>query len=241
MKNKLLLPIIAIMTVVLAACGASGPDKTVDNFFGSVKKLELENVGEHLSKDLTKEYEESLNDQDMLGEDEFTFDDMKKLDEYKEFEGELKKLTSKLKHKITDTKTDGDKSTVTVELTYADASEPLLSSVQSIFGELMGMAFSGQEPDNDELVGVILNSISKNLKDAEISTENSKGSIELIKEDGNWVISEVDDEVANALLFGAVKGADEFDPFGSSSFGGELTDENFEPAEGVNLITDDDE
>lgn len=241
MKKRLLLPIIAIMVVVLAACGGSGPDKTVNQFFGSVKKLEFEKISEHLSEELTKEYKETLDEQDVLGEDEFTFDDMKKLDEYKNFEGELKKLTSKLDHKVTDTKTDGDKSTVDVEVTYANASEPLLTSVQSIFGELIGMAFSGQEPDSEELSAIVLDTISKNLKDAEISTEKAKGSIELIKEDGEWVISEVDEEIANALLFGAVKGADEFDPFGSSSFGGELTDENFEPAEGVNLITDGDE
>lgn len=241
MKKKLLLPMLAMMTLVLAACGSSGPEKTVDEFFGSVKKLELENIDKHLSKDLTKEYEESLSEQDMLNEEEFTFDDMQKLDEYKDFEGELKKLTSKLDYKISDTKTDGDKSTVSLELTYADASEPLVSSVQTIFGQLMGMAFSGQEPEDEELIAVVLDSITDSLDGAEITTDKSKGEIELIEEDGKWVISKVDDEVANALLFGVIKGMDDFDPFGSGEFSGEISEENFIPAEGVEVIPSDDE
>lgn len=209
-KKRAIIAVMMIVTVLFTVgCQIGGPDKTVDNFFKSVQKLEIEEAGEFMSAELADEYLGSLKEQgDILSEDEeqLTPEDMKEIEGYEKFEDSLKGLASELKHKVLESKTEDDKAEIKVAVIYADASEPLMSSVGELFGQMMGMVFSGQEPTEEDMMALLFETISKNVDSYEIKTEETEGVIKLAKEDGKWVITELDENVSNALMFGLANG-----------------------------------
>lgn len=206
MKRKRIF--IAVMMVAIialtAGCQMAGPNKTVDNFFKSVQKLEIEEAGEFMSKELANDYLGSLREQgDILDNDEqLTPDEMKEIEGYKEFEDSFKRLANELKYKITDSKVEKDKAEVKVEVIYANASEPLMDSVGELFGQMLGMVFSGKEPTEEDMMELLFETISKKLNDYEIKTNETEGVIHLAKENNKWVITELDENISNALMFG---------------------------------------
>lgn len=232
MKEKFLLPVLAIISVLmLAACGSSGPEKTVDNFMKSYKDLNFEDIEKSVSTELEEEYTDAVDEQT----EDFGIEDLTNAEGFKEFEASFKGLTKQVKYKITDTNVDGDNAEIKVDLTYADASEPILTSVTELFGQLMGLAFSGQEMTDEEatdkVVDILLSTVTDNLKDFKAETKDTNGVIKLAKEDKNWVITEFDENLMNGLLFGVVDGMEDFNPF---SFDGEPVGEiefNFDDIE----------
>lgn len=205
MKKEVLLPVLAILSILmLAACGGNGPEKTVDNFMKSYKDLKLEEASKHVSTELEGEYKETLEEES----DGVALEDIKA----------VKGLTKELKYEITEENVDGNTAEVKIELTYADASEPLATSIGEIFGQLFGLAFTAEEMTEDEanemLMEMLLTTVTKNLENYEIKTENTNGVIKLAKENDEWVITELDENATNALVFGLVTGLEDFNPFG---------------------------
>lgn len=220
MNKKIALFIMLIAVIILAGCQKISPESTVDNFFKSARNLEIKKASEMLTVDLAQAYEEMLKEnEDFLGnedDEEITFDEMKELEIYKEVETEFKKLAGKLKHKIVDTKIDDDNAEIEVEVTYADASEPLIQAIGEMFGKMIGLAFSGTEPTEEDIINLAFETIDKSLKNSEIETATTSGVILLVKSDKQWLIKEFDENIVNALLFGL----GDFDDF--DLFGGEL-------------------
>lgn len=226
MNKKIALFIMLIAVIILAGCQKISPESTVDNFFKSARNLEIKKASEMLTADLAQAYEEMLKEnKDFLGnedDEEITFDEMKELEIYKEVETEFKKLAGKLKHKIVDTKIDDDNAEIEVEVTYADASEPLIQAIGEMFGKMIGLAFSGTEPTEEDIINLAFETIDKSLKNSEIETATTSGVILLVKKsiancgDKQWLIKEFDENIVNALLFGL----GDFDDF--DLFGGEL-------------------
>jgi|CZCA01.1.fsa_nt_gi hypothetical protein len=220
MNKKIALFIMLIAVIILAGCQKISPESTVDNFFKSARNLEIKKASEMLTADLAQAYEEMLKEnEDFLGnedDEEITFDEMKELEIYKEVETEFKKLAGKLKHKIVDTKIDDDNAEIEVEVTYADASEPLIQAIGEMFGKMIGLAFSGTEPTEEDIINLAFETIDKSLKNSEIETATTSGVILLVKSDKQWLIKEFDENIVNALLFGL----GDFDDF--DLFGGEL-------------------
>lgn len=220
MNKKIALFIMLIAVIILAGCQKISPESTVDNFFKSARNLEIKKASEMLTADLAQAYEEMLKEnEDFLGnedDEEITFDEMKELEIYKEVETEFKKLAGKLKHKIVNTKIDDDNAEIEVEVTYADASEPLIQAIGEMFGKMIGLAFSGTEPTEEDIINLAFETIDKSLKNSEIETATTSGVILLVKSDKQWLIKEFDENIVNALLFGL----GDFDDF--DLFGGEL-------------------
>lgn len=220
MNKKIALFIMLIAVIILAGCQKISPESTVDNFFKSARNLEIKKASEMLTADLAQAYEEMLKEnEDFLGnedDEEITFDEMKELEIYKKVETEFKKLAGKLKHKIVDTKIDDDNAEIEVEVTYADASEPLIQAIGEMFGKMIGLAFSGTEPTEEDIINLAFETIDKSLKNSEIETATTSGVILLVKSDKQWLIKEFDENIVNALLFGL----GDFDDF--DLFGGEL-------------------
>ena len=208
MKRKLL-PVLLLPILILTAC-TSGPEKTVDSFFSEVKSLNLEEATKYTSSSLEEEYKGNLEDQS----EGFGIEDFGTLKDAAEFKNSIKKLTSELDHKIVDVVTEGDTATVNLELTYADASEPLIASIGEVFGQMMGMAFTGQEMTEEETVEIIIGTVTNNLEEYEVIKANSAGVMTLEKIDDEWLITDLDDEVANALIFGLSDGIEDWNPFG---------------------------
>lgn len=217
MKRKLLPILLLLPMFILMAC-TSGPEKTVDNFFSEVKSLNLEAAADYTSSSLEEEYKGNLEDQ---GEG-FGIDDFDTFKDAVEFKNSIKKLTSVLDHKVVDVVTEDDTATVNLELTYADASEPLIASIGEMFGQMMGAAFTGKEMTEEESTKIIIDTVTKNLEEYEVIQANSAGVMTLEKIDGEWLITDFDDEVSNALLFGLFDGIENWNPFGDFEFDGDV-------------------
>lgn len=215
MKKRILLPMLTVISVfMLSACGSDVPDKTVDNFMKSYKNLELEEASKNMTAQLKEEYESTLNEGIDEQSEEMTIEDMKAVEGFNEFEESFKSLTKELKYKVTESKVDGDLAEIKVDLTYADASEPIMTSVGEMFGKLMESAFSGKEITEEDTIKIVLDTVTENLKNYEVKTAKVSGVIKLAKENDKWVITEFDEETTNALAFGLVKGMENFNPFG---------------------------
>lgn len=228
--RKLFLPILAMLSVfMLAACGDAGntPKKTVDNFMNAYKTLDFEEAEKYISAKLVDEYKNAAQEEG-LAQEEMTLEELEKIDGFKEVLANLENLTKQLKHNVTDTKIDDDTAEITVNLTYADASEPFLTSLSEMVGQIFALAFSGQEMTEEEMetktIEMLFGTLSKNLGDFKAETKTSSGVITLVKEEDKWVITDLDESTLNALTFNIVEGMEEFDPFG---FGGMEFEEDF--------------
>lgn len=216
-KRKLLPILLLLPMFILMAC-TSGPEKTVDNFFSEYKSLNIEEAADYTSSSLEEEYKENLEDQS----EGFGIDDFDTFKDALGFKNSIQKLTNVLDHKVVEVVTEGDTATVNLELTYADASEPLITSIGEMFGQMMGAAFAGKEVTEEESAKIIIDTVTKNLEEYEVIQANSAGVMTLEKIDGDWLITDFDDEVSNALLFGLFDGIEDWNPFGDFELDGDV-------------------
>lgn len=214
MKKKLLLPVLAILSVLmLVACGGkSGPEQTIDNFMADYKALKLQDLEQYVDEGVSGDLDETID------LEEFSEVDFSKVEKFDDLKANFKKLTKKVKYDVTNVEEDGTTATADIKLTYADASEPLVSSFGEYIGQMFGLAFSGQEMTEEEqelkAMEVIVDIVSDNLDGYKATTKEAQGKIELAEKEGEWVITDIDDEIMNALTFGLIEGLDDFDPFG---------------------------
>lgn len=78
----------------------------------------------------------------------------------------------------------------------------------------MGAVFTGKEMTEEESAKFIIDTVTRNLEEYEVIQANSAGVMTLEKIDGEWLITDFDDEVSNALLFGMFDGIENWNPFG---------------------------
>ena len=214
MKKKLLLPVLAILSVLmLVACGGkSGPEQTIDNFMTDYKALKLQELEQYVDEGVSGDLDETVD------LEEFSEVDFSKVEKFDDLKANFKKLTKKVKYDVTNVEEDGTTATADIKFTYADAGEPLASSFGEYIGQMFGLAFSGQEMTEEEqelkAMEVIVDIVSDNLDGYEVTTKEVQGKIELAEKEGEWVITDIDEEIMNALTFGLIEVLDDFDPFG---------------------------
>lgn len=214
MKKKLLLPVLAILSVLmLVACGGqSGPEQTIDNFMKDYTDLKLQELEQYVDEGVSGDLDETI-DLEELSEPDFS-----KVEKFEDLKANFKKLTKEVKYDVTNVEEDGTTATADITFTYADASEPLVSSFGEYIGQMFGLAFSGQEMTEEEqelkAMEVIIDIVSDNLDGYEATTKEAQGKIELVEKEGEWVITDVDEEIMNALTFGLIEVLDDLDPFG---------------------------
>ena len=214
MKKKLLLPVLAILSVLmLVACGGkSGPEQTIDNFMTDYKALKLQELEQYVDEGVSGDLDETVD------LEEFSEVDFSKVEKFDDLKANFKKLTKKVKYDVTNVEEDGTTATADIKFTYADAGEPLASSFGDYIGRMFGLAFSGQEMTEEEMelkaAEIMVDIVSDNLDGYEVTTKEVQGKIELAEKEGEWVITDIDDEIMNALTFGLIEGLDDFDPFG---------------------------
>lgn len=224
MRKKLLLPVLATLSVLmLVACGGqSGPEQTIDNFMTDYKDLKLQELEKYVDEDVSGDLDETI---DVEGLSEADFSEVEKFDDLK---ANIKRLTKEVKYDVTNVEEDGTTAIADVNFTYADAGEPLASSFGEYIGQMFGLAFSGQEMTEEEMelkeMEVLVDIVSDNLDEYEVTTKDAQGKIELVEKEGEWIITDIDEEIMNVLTFGLIEGFDNLDPFGMEGF----TDFEFE-------------
>ena len=214
MKKKLLLPVLAILSVLmLVACGGkSGPEQTIDNFMTDYKDLKIQELEKYVDEGVSGDLDETIEVEELSEAD---FSEVERFDDLK---ANFKKLTKEVKYDVTNVEEDGATATADIKFTYADAGEPLASSFGEYIGQMFGLAFSGQEMTDEELelkaIELMVGIVSDNLDEYEVTTKDVQGKIELAEKEGEWIITDIDEEIMNALSFGLIEGLDDFDPFG---------------------------
>lgn len=177
--NKILLTLALAVTLTGCNMGDMGntPTKKVETFFDKYQKLDS-NV---------------LNDLDLTIADDTSIDEASR-SEYRDF---MKKHYQDLEYEIKDEKIDGDKATVTTEVTVRDYSKVI--SDADTYKETNASEF------NDETGNYNAGLFSKyrltKLKDV---TEKKTYTLEitLTKKDGEWImdeLSETDEQKVNGL------------------------------------------
>ncbi len=171
---------VAIIIVLILAVGsyiflANGPKGVVEGMFNALKNEDYEKVNEYVN------YKEIISSSDIL--------DTESLDEET-----MNLLFDKLSWKITDTTQEENTANVTVEVTN--------KNFRTIIGNYMQnalrVAFSGQEISDAEMENYLL----EELRNEDIETTTTTQTINLIKQDGKWVINTTDTNLIDILLPG---------------------------------------
>ena len=181
MKNLKKILLALVLVVTLTGCDMKDmdntPTKRVEGFFDKYQTLDS-NV---------------LNDLDMTIADDTTIDETSR-SEYRDF---MKKHYQDLKYEIKDEKIDGDKATVTAEVTVKDYSKVI--SDADTYKETNAKEFNDESGNYDSS---IFNKYRLDkLKDV---TEKKTYTLEfhLTKKDGDWImdeLSETDEQKINGL------------------------------------------
>lgn len=206
MKKLFAMIVTTVMMLSLAACGSSTPEATVDQYFAAAQKLDVESMVATIAPSNTENVEETT---DMLnGEDQ---------DDYTQyFLDYLKANAEKMTYTITDSDVDGDTAIVTVECKYVDGAPIIEATMGEVFSRVLGMAFSGAEPTEEEMAEMFISIMQEQTENLDESFMEAILAINCIKQDGVWYIAEVDDIMLDVVLSGFIAAGEDI----ASSFGG---------------------
>lgn len=184
---------VAITTLMLTM---SKPEKTLDNFVTSMKNYDFENAKTY--------YADSIEEDKKIANEVVSKNEFKDLKEYAELENEFKKLMSQLNYKVLskEVSKETNEATLNVEMNYVDVSEPMINAVEGIFEEMFENMFSGKEYTEEEVEVMTVVKTTENLKNYENKISKATGKINFIKENKEWKISSIDENILKALAFG---------------------------------------
>ena len=191
MKKFLIILLMVAMGLLFSGCFESKPEDAVNKFFKSVQKFDLEamrssvdgsvNDGSGSIEELTGESSEGLN---------------------KYFLDYIKDNANEISYKVTGSEINGDTGTVKVECEYVDSGDLLGRVVAKAFPRLLGLAFSGVEPGEDEVESLFLSILEEEIVAYEKTRVKVVLDIDVVKKDGIWYIAEVDDDLLDVVLSG---------------------------------------
>ena len=176
-------PIIAIIIVVilLALVGVvyvtlqNTPKSVVNGMFKALKDGNYEKVNEYIN------YQEVISSSDVIDSENLDTETMNL-------------LFNKLDWKITETTQEGNKASVTVEVTNKNFKTIIGNYMQNA----LRVAFSGQELSDAEMENYLI----EELKKEDMETATITQTINLTKQDGKWVINTTDTSFVEILLPG---------------------------------------
>lgn len=170
-----LLVVILILIVLAATFLTNTPNKTVEKMLQALKDGNYEEINKYIN------YEELMSSSDLLDNDESN----------EEFQ---KLLFEKLSWKVTQTKLDNDVSTVTIDITNKNFKTIINNYMQKI----LKIAFSSQNISDQETESYLIDE----LKNDSVDTITETQTINLVKQDGKWVITTTGEELIDMLLPG---------------------------------------
>ena len=176
--------IIAIIIILLAIIGLiylaiPTPEKTLNNFFNSLKNGNIEKINQYLNYD-------EISLEKVLNEGTETNEVQKAL--FESLEWNIKSVTE-----------EQDIATIEVEVTNKDYEKAFKSYIQEMFQKFL----NNEDVSDEEQFDLLINEISKE----ETGTKTTTQTIALSKENGQWEVNS-DDSLIEALYPGLVEGID---------------------------------
>lgn len=190
------------MVISFCACGSPSPTDTADSFLSAVKTQDQEMLNSVYDS-------ESFNILDSMGEDGIASNETESEDNV--FANEMKDKMLDFDYTLSDEKIDGDKATVQVKITTYEFGKAMTNTISKYFEKALPLAFSGA---SDEELEKIMNDIFKAELDALTEKKyTGEATINLIQKDGEWKVSEIDeeDELMNVLTGDLVKAIKDID------------------------------
>lgn len=192
----LIIAVIASSIIAAVTLTMSKPEKTLENFITSMKDYDFEAA--KLS------YSDSIEEDKKVSSDIAAKNELQGLKEYEDLEEEFKKLMKKLNYTILSKEVNKEKkeATLNIQMDYIDVSDPMVAAVESIFAEMFDGMFSGKEYTEEEVEVMTVVKTTENLKNFENKISSAVGDIHFVKENKEWKISSIDDNILKALAFG---------------------------------------
>lgn len=198
-KISLLLILVFFVTAIFTGCSMEeSPTQAVQNACGAIKAADVETAVKYIN------YDELLKANNTNAE--ISNEDTKQL---------MKKIFSGLEYKVKSSQIDGDKATVTTEITNIDMSYILPDFISRVFP----LVFSGlnKEQLNEKYMDIFTELLSR--KDNKTTTKTVE--IPLTKVEGKWKIT-ITDDFTDAITGGMLTAAKNM----SSAFGGNSETKN---------------
>ena len=173
--------VILILVILAYAFLASTPKRSVEGVLQGLKDGDYDKVNEYVN------YEELIS--------------ASSAEDGEELNAEAQKLLfDKLSWDITEESKDGDTANVTVEITNKNFKTIINNYMQRV----LRLAFSGQDVTDEQNQNYLIEEL--NSEDVEMTTTTQV--INLVKQDGKWIITTTNDELVNSLLPGLKEAID---------------------------------
>lgn len=188
-KHHVGLIIFLIVLALAAGCGVGyyfylkqQPQKTVESFLDSMKKMDFSSMEARLqSNDLS-----ALDNADIRD------------DAYTEF---FKGINAKMTYKITANKFDIQNGTakVTAHITYIDGTDIYKETISEFIRQIVSTAFSGSQLTEDETQQKLASILSEKASQTEDKFAETDITYPLIKTNDTWKIVSLDDETVKIM------------------------------------------
>lgn len=185
--------------ISFCACGTPSPIETADTFLSAVKAQDYEKVKSVYAG-------KTFDILDSMGEDDAEVEESESIDS--SFEKELKDKMLDFDYTLSNEIINDDKATVNVEVTTYALGKAMTSTMVKYIEEALPLVFSGAS--EEELEKIMNDIFEEELSELTDKTYSAKATINLVQQDGQWKVSEIDDEgeFMNALsgdLVNAIK------------------------------------
>lgn len=207
MKKAILL-ISTVLILVLAGCTESEIKRTADKFFndGNLDLTDKTHVVTSLAIEIENEENKVVKDMmESLGieDPQMEFEDIEGYEELMENIRELKSNTKyKIKSvKLNDTQTEAEAVT---DIHYVSVGELLVRDMGEVMDRNVLKVFSGEKVNEEEFLTMLFQTMNDTIESLTINEDSlsikRNATIKLVKVGNEWKISEVDENMLNALL-----------------------------------------
>lgn len=200
MKKIAILLMGLLLWGTLAGCGAKdSPEKPVKDYFAAVKTLNVEAMGKTVAPANRGEGELPT---DLFSEDTDDFS--------RYFEDYLKANAKKTTYVIQKSQGEGDRAVVTVKAKYIDGG-PLFGEIfAEAFIKLLGIAFSGSEPSEEEIQGIFGEILTEKTKTVKDTYKEVVMEIPCVRVDGVWYLEEMTPDLVDVAVSGFLSATEAF-------------------------------
>lgn len=210
MKKKLAVFLLLTAMLGMCACGSKSPEvtptKTVDTFLKAIQDEDqdaIKKVYEESTFDIGKEAWDDGDDEGQFSDDAMT----------KVLTKDFYPRLIDFEYKMGEENINGDEATVKVDITTYKIGDAFVAGFNDFFSQAMDL-YNANASD-DEVSKVMADSLHKKLSALKKKEYKKTATFHLSKEDGKWVIDEMDDDeneaALNVLTGGMIDATDKLD------------------------------